>query len=103
LIQIIAFAALWFLAGCLLALLVGHFINLSFGAVQFGFMSMLIGLIALASRLQTERGRRLFYEGPKSDEDGDFLLGCLWIFPFQILLLTLVGWAGWLFAQWLFN
>jgi len=102
LIQIILFAGLWFLAGYLSTLLVGRFINLPFGPIQFGLLSMLIGLVALVPKLQTEQGRRLFYDGPEPNEDGDFILGCLWVIPFQILLFTLMGWAGWALVQWLY-
>jgi hypothetical protein len=37
------------------------------------------GLIALVPRLQTERGRHLFYEGPDVAEEGDLFL--TWISP----------------------
>lgn len=94
--QLIALAGLWFLAGYLSTLLLNRFIELPFRPVQFGLLSLLLGLGALVSRLQTERGRRLFYEGPAPEEDGDVLLGCLWVFPFQILLFSLLGWLGWL-------
>lgn len=83
-------------------LLVEHFVNLLFSPIQFGLISMLLGLVALVPKLQTERGRRLFYDGPGPNEDGDFVLGCLWAIPFQILLFTLIGW-GWLLLQWLFS
>jgi len=64
---------------------------------------MIIGLVALLPKLQTERGRRLFYEGPNWDEDGDPILGCLWLIPFQALVFTLLGWIVWLIVYWLFS
>lgn len=99
-IPIIAFATLWFLSGYLAALLLGRFVDLPFGPVQFGLLGMIIGLMALLPRLQTEQGRRLFYEGPEVGEDGDPILGCLWFIPVQILLFTLLGWIGWGIFQW---
>jgi hypothetical protein len=99
LVYVIAFAALWFLAGYLATLLVGHFSELPLNPAQFGLISVLIGLIALVSRLQTEQGRQLFFEGPEPDEDGDLILGCLWAIPLQVLLVTLIGWGVWLLFQ----
>jgi hypothetical protein len=103
LIPVIVFAGLWFLSDYLAALLVGRFISLPFGPIQVGLLGMIIGLVGLLSRLQTEQGRRLFYEGPGVGEDGDPLLGCLWLIPIQILLFTLLGWIGWFIIQWLFR
>jgi hypothetical protein len=103
LVEILGFAALWFLAGYLSALLVGRFVNLPWGPVQFGLLGLIVGLVALVPKLQSEHGRRLFFEGPEIDEDGDPILGCLWLIPLQILLLTLLGWAGWFISRWLFN
>jgi len=101
--QLIALAGLWFLAGYLSTLLLNRFIELPFRPVQFGLLSLLLGLAALVSRLQTERGRRLFYGGPGPEEDGDVLLGCLWVLPFQILLFSLLGWLGWLIWRLFFS
>ena len=95
----IAFAVLWFLAGFFAALLLGQFINLPFNAVQCGLMSLLVGLVAFMLKLQSEQGRRMFYEGPEPGEDGDVVLGCLWVIPLQILLFTLLGWSIWILLQ----
>ena len=69
-------------------------IELPFRPVQFGLLSLLLGLGALVSRLQTERGRRLFYEGPGPEEDGDVLLGCLWCVPLSNPAVHLAGVVG---------
>jgi hypothetical protein len=68
-----------------------------------GLLGLIVGLVALVPKLQSEHGRRLFFEGPEIDEDGDPILGCLWLIPLQILLFTLLGWAGWFISRWLFN
>ncbi len=101
--SIIAFAFLWFLSGYLSTLLVSRLINLPFNPLQFGLMSMLIGLVALLPKLQSDEGRRVFYQGPDVDEDGDVTLGCLWVMPIQILLFTVIGFGVWLALQWLFK
>jgi len=99
LILILVYTLLWFLAAFTLAILVNQMFPLPVSAFQCGLAGLIVGLMALLPTLQTERGRRLFYEGPGSGEDGDPRIGCLWLIPAEILLLTVLGWLIWLMAQ----
>lgn len=97
--RITLFTLIWFLAGYIPALLLARFIHLPFQLFQCGLFSLLVGLLLLASFIRTERGRRLFYEGPAEDEDGDPFVGCLWFLPLFIIMAALAIWLPWYLAE----
>lgn len=91
---------LWSVAGYLATALVIRIFELPFATFQGAILGLLIGLIWLASATSTEQGRHLFYEGPDEDEDGDPVIGCLWVTPLIIMLLAAIGWVYWFLFVW---
>jgi hypothetical protein len=99
-LPVILFAALWFVAGFVLAVFSRLLVDLPMGNVQCGLILMVVGLIGLLPIIRTERGRRLFFEGPDEDEDTDLRIGCLWITPVLIVLIVAIFAAEiWLMSQ----
>ena len=97
---VILFAVLWFVAGFVLAVFSRLLVDLPVGNIQCGLILMTAGLIGLLPIIRTERGRRLFFEGPDEDEDTDFRIGCLWVIPVLIVLIvTIFAVEIWLMAQ----
>jgi hypothetical protein len=90
------YVGIWFLAGFLLTIVIGFFVGRSLGYIQGGLISLLIGLVSLLPIIRTERGRHLFFDGPDEDEEGDPLIGCLWLIPAQIILLSILAAVGWI-------
>ena len=93
------YAGIWFLAGFMLTIVLDFFIGSPLGYLQGGLISTVIGLVSLLPIIHTERGRRLFFEGPEEDEDGDLLIGCLWLIPAQIILLSILAMLVWIVLQ----
>jgi len=99
-LPVILFAVLWFVAGFVLAAFSRLFVDLPVGDIQCGLILMTAGLIGLLPVIRTERGRRLFFEGPNEDEDTDLRIGCLWVIPVLIVLIvTLFAAEVWLMSQ----
>ncbi|MBI1879840.1 MAG: hypothetical protein HYR94_16740 [Chloroflexi bacterium] len=94
--HLVGYVALWFMAGYTLGGLARQFTELPLSGLECGLLGLTAGLIGLVPMIQTEQGRRLFYEGPAPGEEGDLLIGCLWLMGAQILLLALSGWGVWL-------
>lgn len=91
-LKISIYTLLWFLAGYAPAYLATWFANLPLQPAQFGLLALVVGLLFLSGITTTERGRRLFYEGPRGDEDGDPLIGCLWFLPICLVGFALIAW-----------
>ena len=83
----------------MLTIALDFFIGSSLGYLQGGLISTVIGLVSLLPIIHTERGRHLFFEGPDIDEDGDPLIGCLWLAPAQIILLSILAIVVWIVLQ----
>ena len=98
-LTIFGYSILWFLAGFALAASLNLFIALPLRNYECGLLTMLVGLISLLPLVNNETGRHLFFDGPDPDEDGDPLIGCLWIAPIEMILLTALAWVGWLIFQ----
>jgi hypothetical protein len=89
---LLAYILRWFVSGYLITALVSRYVELPFNPIQLGLFGLLIGLIGLAIVTRTERGRRMFYEGPGPDEDGDPLIGCLWMITGYVAVIAILGW-----------
>ena len=86
------YAVAWFLAGYAVTWLVNAWFRSPVEAYQGGLMGLIVGLIILMPAIRTERGRRLFYEGPAEGEEGDPVIGCLFLLPILILIVTIIAW-----------
>jgi len=95
-IPLLIYVSLWCASGYLITLLLGGYIDLPFSPIQAASLILLVSLIVLAILTNTERGRRMFYEGPGPDEDGDPLTGWLWMVTIKVTLLAGLGWVTWL-------
>lgn len=90
--QIAALILIWFVAGYLIGAAVNQVGPVTFTPLQFGIAGLLVGLAGLAVVTRTEEGRRMFYEGPRGEELGDPLIGCLWLLPMSLGAIALVAW-----------
>jgi hypothetical protein len=97
--RLLIYLALWTFAGVASTALANQFLDLPLTAIQGGLIGLIIGAVALLPTLSTARGRHLFYEGPDPHEEGDPLIGCLWLFAIECLLFALFGWLIWLVIQ----
>jgi hypothetical protein len=92
---ILALAAFWGISG----LVVGLGVRAIFGGeVVFtcASLNVIIGLLLLLITTRNEHARRLFYEGPRGDEEGLVPLAFLWAVP---IILVFVGVLWWLLGQ----
>ena len=99
--RIAVLVGLWFAAGYVMVALIIRFLDLPLAPFQGGVVGLLIGLVWLVLITSTEQGRHLFYEGPEEDEEGDPLVGCLWVTPFVIMMLAAIGWVYWFLLVWI--
>ena len=87
------FCLLWFAAGYTAGLAVTAITVPPIPVWGFGVACLLLGLIILAAVLRTEDNRRLFYEGPaEHEEDSEFIIGCLWVIPGILFVISFVAW-----------
>ena len=61
-------------------------------AYRCALVNLIIGMLALLLVTQDERRERLFYEGPKGDEDSSLLIAIMWGLPFAWWGFALVWW-----------
>jgi len=97
--SLLFFIAVWFFIGFALAALMDEFVPLPLSIFQGGLIGLLIGLIALVIVTRTERGRRMFYEGPTEEEEGDVLVGCLWVITLELFAVALLAGVIWVILQ----
>jgi hypothetical protein len=89
---ILALAAFWGVSG----LMVGLGIRAILGAeVVFtcALLNVIMGLLLLLLTTRSERARRIFYEGPRGNEEGVIGLAFLWAVPIVLVFLGLFWWA----------
>ena len=82
-------AAFWFVSAYLAASAV---LPWEWWAWRCAWLNLLIGMLSLLWVTRTESGDRLFYEGPKGEEDSWWIVGALWAIPVIILSLAIVWW-----------
>ncbi len=58
------------------------------------WLNLIIGLVGLLLITRTELGERIFYQGPRGDEDGLWLVGVLWALPIVGFFLALLWWVA---------
>ncbi len=61
-------------------------------AWRCAWLNVIIGMIGLLWVTQTERGDRIFYQGPRKDEPGLFLAGLLWAIPITGFFIASLWW-----------
>ena len=96
---LVFFVIIWFAVGYILAILANQFLPLPLTPLQFGIVGSIIGLIGLAFVTSNERSRRIFFEGPTADEEGDPLVGCLWMITLEMFALALLAGMIWMILQ----
>jgi|JFJP01.1.fsa_nt_gi hypothetical protein len=58
-------------------------------------VNVIIGMLLLKGVISDSFGDRMFFEGPKGNDDGgDIRVGCLWLIPANWLLIGGVLWLG---------
>jgi hypothetical protein len=62
-------------------------------AINCGFANAVLGVLVLFLITRTEKGARLFYEGPGVDEEGWIVIALAWCVPGIIFFLGLLWWG----------
>jgi len=62
--------------------------------LMFASVNVIMGMVLLKGVISDPFGDRMFFEGPKMDEDGDPRVGCLWLVPMNFLLMGGLMWLG---------
>ena len=55
-------------------------------------VNVLLGLLLLKGITRDPTAERLFYEGPRPDEEGSPAIGCLWLLPVSLLFVGVLLW-----------
>ena len=85
------FAALWASSGLLLGVSLAALFDLEW-QVPCLSLNLVAGLVLLLLVTRNETARRLFYEGPRDNEQGSVLIGMLWAFPFVLAFVGIIWW-----------
>jgi hypothetical protein len=88
----LAYAAWWALSGWLFGLGVNGLFGVEV-ALICAMGNVIIGLLLLLPVVGDERRRRLFFEGPREQEQSEPRIGLLWAFPFAVLVWGLLWWV----------
>ena len=82
-------ALFWFLSAFLA---VGALTSWEWGW-RCAWLNLIIGMLSLLFVTRTKLGERLFYEGPRGNEDNLWQIGLLWAIPMVIFFLAGIWWA----------
>lgn len=63
-------------------------------AWRCAWLNLIIGMLGLLAATRTSFGDRMFYQGPKGDEDSLWLIGVLWALPLVGFFLALLWWVA---------
>lgn len=91
-------AILWFLSGYVIGagldlLHTAEVLGLAVPMASLcGLLNLLIGFLLLLRVISKDRPWRMFYEGPRPGEEGEFVVGVLWAMPIALLLGGVVLW-----------
>jgi hypothetical protein len=94
---ILVLAGFWGISG----LVIGAGVDALVGGnlmVPCASLNVIIGLLLLLMTTRSERARRIFYEGPRGNEEGIIGLAFLWAVP---IVLVFLGIFWWVLAQFL--
>jgi hypothetical protein len=87
----LAYAGWWALGGWLFGIGVNAVFNFN-AATVCALGNVIVGLLLLLPVVADNRRRRLFFDGPRSDEPSDPHIGLLWVFPFVGVFVGLFWW-----------
>lgn len=90
---ILVFATLWAGGGYL----IGLALEMTFLPdiplkVILASLNVIIGLLLLKGVTHDPTAERIFYEGPRPDEEGLPAIGCLWLLPVSLLFVGILLW-----------
>jgi len=61
-------------------------------AWRCAWLNLIVGMVSLLLITRTDRGERLFYQGPADDEPGSFIVLFLWSIPVIMLIWAILWW-----------
>ena len=97
-ILVTSFAVLWFVSGYVVVAATDF---LAPWALQGGLINLIIGLLLIAAITATERGRRLFYQGPDQMDEQEGLTALKLMIIFLLAIPVLCLFAA--FVWWVFG
>ena len=93
LLRILILAGLWAASGYLIGTALEY---LGFDYYPLGVIvasiNVIIGMLWLKTIIRDPIGDRMFFEGPRPDEEGDIRIGCLWMMPISLAFISLFLW-----------
>jgi len=96
LILILVLASLWAISGYVIGLAIEvALIPYAPLKVIFASLNLIIGMLLFKGVVHDTTAERIFFEGPKPDEEGLPAVGCLWIMPVSLIFVgvLMLFWA----------
>jgi len=95
---ILALAILWAGSGYAIGIAFKTVIGVQFTTYSprllLGCLNLIVGLLWLKGMISEPTTERLFFEGPKNDNEGDIRIGCLWVAPLALLVYSGFMWLA---------
>lgn len=87
--SILSLAAVWAISGYVLGLTIEIMgIPYPMGNV-LASLNVIIGMLLFLNVTSNPRFERIFFEGPRPDDEGYIPVGCLWVIPMNLLVIGL--------------
>ena len=93
LLRILILAGLWAASGYLIGAAL-EYIGLDYYplGVIVASINVIVGMLWLKTIIQDPIGDRMFFEGPRPNEEGKIEIGCLWMMPISLVFISLFLW-----------
>lgn len=103
LILILVLAAFWAIGGYLIGLAI-ETTGIPYPSLKviLASLNVIIGMLLFKGVTQDPTAERLFFEGVKADDEGDFRVGCLWVLPVSLAFMGLLMWLWALLLRFIF-
>jgi hypothetical protein len=89
---VLVLATFWGISGLVMGAAVSEMVGGDW-MVSCASLNVVLGLLLLLATTRSERARRIFYEGPRGEEEGVIGLAFLWAVPVILLFLGIFWWV----------
>lgn len=87
--SVLFLAALWAISGYVLGLTI-EVMGIPYPvSTIFASLNVMIGMFLFLGVTSNPRFERIFFEGPRVDDEGYLPVGCLWVIPLNFLVIGL--------------
>jgi hypothetical protein len=93
LMLILALAGFWAVSGYAIGMAIeaSGFSSYPFGVIGAS-INLILGMCLFLGITKNPIVERIFFEGPRPNERGQWTIGCLWAMPFSLLVFGLIAW-----------